>query len=119
MKRLGLLFALLIILPTVGCASWWNDVSARGGLIGTYRGDYVVISQSGGEVMDCWVLRDVFIESEKESDGWRFIDNNGNVTFVGGDTKVMRVDDSTTLSKYHEYHMEFETQSYREKFGGE
>lgn len=111
---LSLLFCLCISLS--GCASWENKVAADGGIFGTYKGDYVVVSQSGGMIADIWVLVDVFCESEDNSDGWRFIDDDGNVTFIGGDVKVLRVKNRSELSKYHEYHMEFELKTYQEKF---
>ncbi len=33
------------------CASWQNDIAADGGIFGTYKGDYIVISESGGSTM--------------------------------------------------------------------
>lgn len=110
--------AVLVVWAMSGCAKWQNDVSARGGLFGSYEGDYVVINYSGGEIMDVWVLEDVYVNSEENSDGWRFSDEEGNVIFVAGDVKVIRADNREVLSKYHEYHMESETQSYCQKFKG-
>lgn len=121
MKRWISLIAVVFcvsVFTIAGCASWKNDIAARGGLVGSHEGDYVVISQSGGDIMDCWVLEDVFVSSEENSDGWRFQDEDGNVIFIGGDTKVIRCKNKSELASYHEYHMEFESQTYREKFGG-
>jgi len=116
MKKLVVLALLGIVsIGMIGCAKFQNDMKARGGLVGSYKGNYVVISQSGGEIMEVWVLKDVYVNSEENSDGWRFVDDNGNVVFIGGDVKVMRMDSS--MDGYHEYHMEQETQTYREKFG--
>lgn len=114
MKRL-LLLALLCVCCS-GCASFWNGVASRGGIIGSHGGDYVVISQSGGLIMDVWILEDVFVESEEKSDGWRFVDEDGNVEFIGGDVKVRRVKSKATLKDYHEYHMEFEACTYRQMY---
>lgn len=115
MKRLLLVLCLLCLCFT-GCASWNNDIAASGGLFGTYKGNYVVISQSGGEIVDVWILTDVFVESVHGSDGWRFIDGSGNVTFIGGDVKATRIKNRNDLWKYHEYHIEFESESYQSKF---
>ncbi|MBT3298281.1 hypothetical protein HN385_05125 [archaeon] len=103
---------------TMGCASTCNDIERRGGLVGTYTSDYVVISQSGGLIMDVYKLNDVYVESETGSDGWRFVDNKGYPTFIGGDTKTIRVDDLNrdVWGKYHEYHMEFESETYRDLY---
>lgn len=93
--------------------SWRNDIAPKGSLFTEYRSDYVVISESGGVIMDVWVLEDVYVESEKGSDGWRFIDNDGNPTNIGGDAKVIRIENKSELSKYREYHIELETLPYR------
>lgn len=104
MKRL-LLFLVCVCLFS-GCASLRNDIAHKGGLFTEYRGDYVVISESGGIIMDVWVLEDVYVESEKNSDGWRFIDSKGQPTNVGGDSKVIRIKDKAELQQYREYHIE-------------
>lgn len=117
MKNYLLLCLGLLCLSFTGCASYWNGVDAKGGMFGSYAGDYIVISQTGGVIADVWVLEHVFVESIENSDGWRFKDNDGNVVYVGGDAKVLRVDSKSTLRQYREYHMEFETQTYQEKYG--
>lgn len=96
----------------VGCASWRNDIAHKGGLFTEYCGDYVVISASGGIIMDVWVLEDVYVESEKSSDGWRFIDRLGQPTNVGGDAKVIRIKNKAELKNYYEYHFERESVPY-------
>lgn len=116
MKNYVLLIALLC-LPLTGCASFWNDIDAGKSMFGSYRGDYVVVNATGGVIADVWVLENVLVESEDGSDGWRFKDNDNNMIHLGGDSKVMRIDNKATLRLYHEYHMEFETQTYQEKFG--
>lgn len=115
MKRF-LLLALLCFSFT-GCASFWNDIDAGKSMFGSYRGDYVVVNATGGVIADVWVLENVLVESEDGSDGWRFKDNDNNMIHLGGDSKVMRIDNKATLRLYREYHMEFETQTYQEKFG--
>jgi len=100
----------------IGCASWRNDIAHKGGLFTEYRGDYVVVSESGGLIMDVWVLEDVYVESEKNSDGWRFIDTKGQPTNVGGDSKVIRIGSKAELQNYREYHIERENLPYRAFF---
>jgi len=117
MKNWMYFLLLLCLVPMTGCAGCRNDIKARGGLLGEYEGDYIVISQSGGLIMDCYVLKNVYVQSETNSDGWKFTDEYGNLTRIGGDTKVIRIQDAEELDKWHEYHMEFETMTYREKFG--
>jgi len=99
-----------------GCAKFSNEIAANGGLIGSYNGTYVVRNDSGGHIMDMWVLSDVIVQAEKSGAGWMFRDKAGNVIHLGGDVKVMRLKDLSTISGYHEYHAEFETKSYQELY---
>ncbi len=115
MKRF-LLLALLCLCFT-GCASFWNDIDSGKSLLGSYRGDYVVVNATGGVIADVWILENVLVESESGSDGWRFKDSDNNMIHLGGDSKVIRVDNKATLRLYREYHMEFETETYQEKYG--
>lgn len=116
MNRLLLIVSLLIVslCLSTGCASWRNKIAHQGGFFTEYRGNYVVISESGGIIMDVWVLRDAYVESEKNSDGWRFIDNLGQPTNVGGDSKVIRIKNEAELQNYHEYHIERSLVPYHE-----
>jgi len=70
-----------------------------------------VINYSGGRIIDVWKLKDVFVESEKRSDGWRFSVGNDFI-MVGGDAKVIRVIDPKVWNRYREYHYEFEGGEY-------
>jgi hypothetical protein len=119
MKRFAIALLLCTVFLTSGCASLRNKWAANGSIFTETRGDYIAISQSGGEIMDCWILEEMFVESENRSDGWRFIDNDGNVIHVGGDAKVIRIGkgNRALMQKYNEYHMEFEDETYRQKFG--
>jgi len=108
-----------LCLMVCGCAKLKNKISRDGGFFGSYPGDYVVISQSGGVIMDVYKLNNVMVQSEENSDGWLFKDQIGNVINLGGDIKVIRVTSRNTSDlwgNYEEYHMEFEEQTYREKF---
>jgi len=115
MKRFLLIVALCLL---AGCASWRNDIAHKGGLFTEYRGDYVVVSMSGGVIADVWVLEDVYVESEKSSDGWRFIDTKGQPTNVGGDAKVIRIKDKAELKNYREYHIERDLVPYQDLLSG-
>jgi len=116
------LFVALLFVSTIGCAKWKNKVARDGGFFTSHAADYIVISQSGGIIMDVWKLENVMVQSEEEPDGWLFRDQEGNVINIGGDSKVIRLKKGTKSSfwsKYYEYHMEFEKQTYREKFSSE
>jgi hypothetical protein len=119
MKKRSVFVLLLIVLAMIapGCARWQNEVAAKGGIVGSYSGDYIVRNDSGGRIMDVWVLRDVMVQSEFEGAGWLFKDGAGNVLHLGGDVKVIRVTNREILSRYHEYHTEFETNTYQELYG--
>lgn len=96
------------ILLISGCASTKTQADFNGGLfVTTEGGDYVVLNSSGGIIQDVWKIKNSFVKSAAESDGWIFTDQQGNSIALGGDTKVVRVNDSDTWNKYKEYHIEF------------
>ncbi len=98
------------MLLSVGCAGISNNIAHDGGLIGTYNGDYIVRNDSGGRIMDVWKLKNVYVENGV------FKDSRGNVIVIKGDIRVMRVNDSETWERYHDYHAEFETKTYQELY---
>ncbi len=111
MKRLVIALSLLIALTFFsGCASWRNSAARKGSIFTSTRGPYVVISYSGGRITDVWVLKDAYVESEKNSDGWLFIDGDRNPINVGGDddAKVIRLKDKRDLENYREFHIEID-----------
>ena len=112
------LFTLSIagLLALTGCAKFHNEIAADGGILGSYAGDYIVRNDSGGKIMDVWVLRNVMVQPVRSGAGWLFLDQRGNPIHLGGDLKVVRVNDAVTLARYHEYHTEFETKSYQELY---
>jgi len=115
MKKLLMLSMLLMVVSMVSCANLQNQAKSDGGYFTSSTEDYIVISQSGGLIMDVWKLKDVKVSSPQSSDGWLFVDQYDNSINIGGDAKTIRRC-SGLWDKYHEYHMEFETQTYREKF---
>jgi len=78
-------------------------------------GDYIVRNDSGGKIMDVWVLHDVIVQSEFNGAGWLFKDQTGNVVHLGGDVKVIRLNRGN-MADWHEYHAEFETHTYQELY---
>ena len=93
MKKNYGIFGLLIITMMViftGCAQWDQKIKADGGLIGTYTGAWVVEKMSGGVITDVYLLDDAICKSEQGSDGWLFLDQNGNPIHIGGDMKAIR-----------------------------
>ena len=111
--KIGLL-SLMILLT--GCAKTCNRQKANGGILGSYPGDWIVLTYSGNHITDVWKLTNVMIQSEPESDGWLFVDDNGNAIHVGGNTKAIRVNDKESIkwSQYVEYHSEFNKKTYQE-----
>ena len=117
MKSALIIIVILLATLTIGCESFKNSLAANGGFWSSYAGDYIVVSQSGGTIMDVYKLKNVFVESEGGSDGWRFKDQSGNMVFLGGDVKIIRVYHKGTFNAYQEYHMEVEAKTYRELYG--
>jgi hypothetical protein len=100
-----------------GCfASCQNTAAMNGSVIGAYNADYIAINESGGTIMDCWILHNVYVESEEDSDGLRFIDSHGDGILVQGDAKIKRVNDPKTFDfdQYVEYHYETDLIPYPE-----
>ncbi|MCC6323615.1 hypothetical protein IT400_02360 [Candidatus Nomurabacteria bacterium] len=100
------------------CARFSNQIDSDGALIGTTKGDWIVIKQSGGVITDVWKLEEQFVQSEQGSDGWLFVDQNGNPVHVGGDMKAIRVNKNKEeiFSNYMEYHMEHDSLSYMQRY---
>jgi len=122
MKKLLTLTLVFAAIAFSGCGKARNRWAANGGFFasvsGGIEGDYIVISQSGGKIMDIWKLRGAICQSPEGSDGWLFRDNAGNPVNIAGDVKVVRMVnfDAGIWNSYHEYHMELERISYREKY---
>jgi len=109
-----------IVFAVTSCKKTRDKWASQGGIITSHAADYVVISQSGGMIMDVWKLRNVFVQSPDGSDGWLFLDATGNAIYIGGDVKTIRLrKDKSVWERYHEYHMENEKQTYREKFNNQ
>lgn len=119
MKRLILFSMMVLFLATTGCARWQQKVTADGSLFGSTKGDWVVVRVSANEIVDVWLLDNAFVQSEAGSDGWLFVDNDGNAVNVGGDIKAVRASSRQQrdflFKQYIEYHKEFESITYREK----
>ncbi len=119
MRSILIVVAVGLILASVGgCKRTRDKWAAQGGMITSSAEDYIVVSQSGGQIMDVWKLRGAFVQSPENSDGWLFLDGTGNAIYVGGDVKTIRMrKDKSIWEDYHDYHMEHETQTYRELYG--
>ena len=106
-RVLGLVLIMVILLSTMtGCfASWDNQRNLTGGILSNSKSDYIVLNESCGTIMDCWILKNTFVQSEDQSDGFRFTDNLGRGVIVQGDAVVMRLNSATDVSMYIEYHI--------------
>jgi hypothetical protein len=110
-------FAILgLTLALMGCAKMQDSAVANGGWFTSSRGDYIIRNDSGGKIMDVWKLKNVIVQSEKQSDGWLFVDPDGNAVHLSGDIKIIRVNNMKDWDKYKEYHSEFEQKSYQELY---
>lgn len=108
----------LMLASVGGCKGDRDKWAAKGGIFGSTAEDYIVVSQSGGVIMDVWKLRKAFVQSPENSDGWLFLDQTGNAIYVGGDVKTIRLRrDKSVWEDFHEYHMEHEQKTYRELYG--
>lgn len=58
---------------------------------GFSQSDYLVYTHSGGKIIQYWILRDKFVNTETGSDGYFFIDKNGSLVRVGGNTTVQEI----------------------------
>jgi hypothetical protein len=116
--RVSMIIALSLMLVLTGCAKLQNQIDRDGALLGSTKGDWIVIKQSGGDITDIWKLEDEMVQSEENSDGWLFKDQNGNIVNVSGDTKAIRVKEKKEeiFARYVEYHMEFDSLSYAERY---
>jgi hypothetical protein len=118
MKRIFSLMAIFaVVVMMSGCAGTCQRMKANGSLVGTTTGDWVVIKQSGGHITDVYLLDNVFVQSEQGSDGWLFIDQDGNPVHIGGDMKAIRVttNKQQIFANYVEYHSEHDNMTYHEK----
>ena len=112
-----LLIATLTLIPITftGCfAGWDTDRATDGGVISNSKGDYVILNESGGSIMDCWILKNTYVKSEGQSDGVRFADTSGDGIIVQGDAKIIRINNTSDLNKYIEYHIDTDIVPYNE-----
>jgi uncharacterized protein YceK len=123
MNNRVIIIGLLSVLLLSGCARFRNNVAANGGFFTSHNGEYIVRNDSGGKIMDVWILHDSMVQEVEGGAGWLFRDNKGNPIHLGGDVKVIRIvsdnEDNSVMTKYHEYHAEFESKTYQELYAKE
>jgi hypothetical protein len=120
-KYFGIMFLFALVAVTVltsGCAQTCQRIKADGSVLGTVSGVWVVEKMSGGVITDVYLLDDALVKSEEGSDGWLFLDRNGNPVHIGGDMKAIRCNNnpSEVSAQYVEYHMDIDHCTYKEKF---
>ena len=57
------------------------------------HGSWLITDNSGGQCLRHWVIRNSYVESSQQSDGWQFTDEDGNLCYVSGDAFVMRINE--------------------------
>ena len=114
---LGFLFVVIMLFNS-GCAQTCQRIKANGSIIGTVTGSWVVEKTSGGVITDVYLLNNALVKSETGSDGWLFIDQNGNPVHIGGDMKAIRCsnDKIDLFKQYVEFHMDLDLCTYKEKY---
>ena len=84
MKQL-LLITVTATLTLTGCGAFKNNLSRMGEALST--GNYVVTVWSGDKAVRTYEIKDGFVNSEKESDGWFFM-HNGKLVRVSGTVTI-------------------------------
>ena len=103
---------------TTSCASSCQRIKADGSIIGTVSGPWIFEKTSGGVITDLWKLDNALVKSENGSDGWIFLDQNGNPVHAGGDMKAIRCRNNKDFifSQYVEFHMDINLCTYKEMY---
>jgi hypothetical protein len=68
-----------------GCG--WLDNQVNHLSLTVASGDYKVTLYSGGKAVKEWILKDILIQTEHESDGF-YWSNNGKITRITGDIVI-------------------------------
>lgn len=68
--------------------------------------NWLIVDESGGVTKRHWILKDSYVKSSTQSDGWQFTDKIGNLCYVSGDSYLMTIKEPLE---------EFET-NYKEKY---
>lgn len=113
------LVVMLLAFSATGCAKFWDEAEAQGGVFSSSKAPYIIVNESGGIIMDVYKLQDAIVQSPQGSDGWLFLDDSGRPVYLGGDVQTMRLKSTADpiWNKYFEYHYLTETKTYHEKFG--
>lgn len=79
-------------------------------------GGWIVIKHSGGVITDVWLLKKNTIQVE--SIGLRFLDNSRHYIYVRGDMEAIQLasHNDVLFDKYIEYHMEFDSLNYQQRY---
>ena len=102
-KILGLLLAGAVSLGLFGCSGVLeNNLASKSADERKIKS--VVINYSGGKIVDVWTLENAYVQNSSNSDGYEFVDDNGNFITVSGDVLVIRCNDDKEFSKYEEFH---------------
>ena len=73
-----------------------------------------MINESGGQIMDCWILHNSYVKQNEHSDGFSLVDENGHGILVQGDSKIIRINNKMNNKKYIEYHKETDLIPYEQ-----
>lgn len=85
MKKLMVILAVVSCMALAGCggiSNWVTKVKAN-----TMQGDFRVTVYSGGQAVKVWEVKNGYVSSESQSDGW-FFSYNGKLVRVAGTVTV-------------------------------
>ena len=83
--KLLLLITVTATLTLTGCGAFKNNLSKSVEALSS--GNYVVTVWSGDKAVRTYEIKDGFVNSEKESDGWFFM-HNGKLVRVSGTVTI-------------------------------
>lgn len=103
MKKILLVVSVLLL---GGCfKNIENSINKKGGFIGSYSADYIIVNTTGNRILDVYKLRNTFVSENHGTDGVNFKHpNTGSHITLQGDVKIIRNPTASEWDKYKEYH---------------
>lgn len=101
----------IAIMSLVGCSGTANKMAANGKQMSA--SNYLLVKQSGGQVVEAELVIDKVVNSEEGSDGWYYVipaingvDSGDNKLYnrMGGDVSVREVPTQDLLDYYMDYY---------------
>ena len=96
----------VLITTLTGCfAGIENSVNKSGGIIGSHKGDYIIVNTTGNLILDVYKLKNTYVSENTQTDGVNFKHpSTGSHITLQGDVKIIRNPTSQEWDRYKEYH---------------